>query len=93
MRAILIDESGRLVLIERTKPRRGTYWTTPGGGVEETDATLEAAPHRELAEEPGTTVTRVSQVLLLSSPSPEGLVIDHVFVAAGQPRRGAAWRS
>jgi ADP-ribose pyrophosphatase YjhB (NUDIX family) len=80
-RAILIDESGRLVLIKRTRPGRGTYWTTPGGGVEETDATPEAALHRELAEELGATVTHASQVLLLSSPSPDGLAIEHFFVA------------
>ena len=71
-----------LVLIKRTKPGRGTYGTTPGGGVEESDATPEAALHRELTEELGATATsHVSQVLLLSAPSPDGLVIDHLFVA------------
>ena len=73
--------SGRLVLISgrgRDEVRAGT---TPGGRVGETSATLEAALRRELAEELGATAIRVSQVLLLSSPSPDGLAIDHFFVA------------
>lgn len=49
-RAILIDDLGRLVLIKRTKPGQPPYWTAPGGGVEDTDASVEAALYRELAE-------------------------------------------
>lgn len=56
-RAILIDDRGRLVLLKRSKRDRAPYWTTPGGGVEETDASVEAALHRELAEELGATAT------------------------------------
>jgi ADP-ribose pyrophosphatase YjhB (NUDIX family) len=80
-RAILIDDQGRLVLIRRTRPGQAPYWTTPGGGVEDTDASVEAALHRELAEELGAEATGASQVLLVSSPSGSGVAVQHFFVA------------
>ncbi|MGH3426145.1 MAG: NUDIX domain-containing protein, partial [Mycobacteriales bacterium] len=46
-RALLLDDDGCLVLIKRTKPGQSPYWTAPGGGVDATDATVEAALHRE----------------------------------------------
>ncbi len=52
-RAILIDDDGRLVLIKRTKPDQAPSWTAPGGGVDPTDESVEAALHRELTEELG----------------------------------------
>nr|WP_229795242.1 NUDIX hydrolase [Saccharothrix coeruleofusca] len=80
-RAILIDDLGRLVLIKRTKPGQAPYWTTPGGGVEDTDASVEAALYRELAEELGAKATDASQVFLFSSPSDGGVAVQHFFVA------------
>lgn len=80
-RAILIDELGRLVLIKRTKPGQAPYWTTPGGGVEDTDASVEAALYRELAEELGAKASDASQVFLFSSPSDDGVAVQHFFVA------------
>jgi len=80
-RAILIDELGRLVLIKRTKPGQAPYWTAPGGGVEDTDASVEAALYRELAEELGAKATDASQVFLFSSPSDSGVAVQHFFVA------------
>jgi 8-oxo-dGTP pyrophosphatase MutT (NUDIX family) len=65
-RAILIDDEGRLVLIKRTKPGQSPYWTAPGGGVQVTDATPEAALRRELAEELGAVVGDVSRVFQIS---------------------------
>lgn len=50
------------MLIKRTKPGRAPYWTTPGGGIEDDDQSPEAAPHRELAEEPGAEASVVSPV-------------------------------
>ena len=79
-RAILIDDLGRLVLIKRTKPGQAPYWTAPGGGVEDTDASVEAALYRELAEELGA-ATDASQVFLFSSPSDAGVAVQHFFVA------------
>jgi len=80
-RAILIDDRGRIVLIKRTKPGRAPYWTAPGGGVEEIDASVEAALHRELAEELGAKATGASRVFLFSSPSDTGVAVQHFFVA------------
>jgi ADP-ribose pyrophosphatase YjhB (NUDIX family) len=80
-RAILIDDDGRLVLIKRTKPGQAPYWTTPGGGVEESDPSVDAALYRELAEELGAEATAVSQVFLFSSPSDAGVAVQHFFVA------------
>lgn len=80
-RAILIDDQAQLVLIKRTKPGQEPYWTAPGGGVEDDDGSVEAALHRELAEELGAEVTGASQVFLLSSPSDAGVAVQHFFVA------------
>ncbi|WP_131100819.1 NUDIX hydrolase [Streptomonospora litoralis] len=80
-RAILIDDQRRLLLIKRTKPNEPPYWTTPGGGVEETDESVEAALHRELAEELGATATVASHVFLFSYAGEDGDVVHHFFVA------------
>lgn len=81
MRAILVDGDGQLVLIKRTKPGQDPCWTAPGGGVEDTDASVEAALHRELAEELGAEAAGASQVFLFSSPSDAGVAVQHFFVA------------
>ena len=80
-RAILIDDEGRLVLIRRTRPGQVPYWTTAGGGVEDSDASVEAALHRELAEELGAAAAGASQVLLFSEQSARGTAVAHFFVA------------
>jgi 8-oxo-dGTP pyrophosphatase MutT (NUDIX family) len=56
-----------------------------GGGVDRQDASVEAALHRELAEELGATADRVQQVFLTSTPrhspgSRPGIIIQHFFV-------------
>ena len=80
-RAILIDADDRLLLIKRTKPGQAVYWTTPGGGVDDTDASIEAAMHREIAEEMGAEAAGASQVFLNSRPSAAGVAVQHFFVA------------
>ncbi|MEG3637271.1 NUDIX hydrolase [Micromonospora palythoicola] len=79
MRAILLDEDDRLVLIKRTKSGQAPYWTTPGGGVESTDASLEAALRRELLEELGASVDRFAQVFLFTVPAGEGVSVQYFF--------------
>ena len=78
---MLVDADDRLVLIKRTKPGQPVYWTTPGGGVEDTDASMEAALHREIAEEMGAEAAGASQVFLNSRPSRAGVAVQHFFVA------------
>ncbi|GAA1858939.1 NUDIX hydrolase [Myceligenerans crystallogenes] len=80
-RGIVVDDKGRLVLIKRTKPGQAPYWTSPGGGVEDTDASVEDALRRELAEELGATADGYQQVFLSSDPTDAGVAIQHFFVA------------
>jgi 8-oxo-dGTP pyrophosphatase MutT (NUDIX family) len=51
VRAILVTPAGTLLLIKRMRPGIPAYWVFPGGGVEPTDATREAALDREIREE------------------------------------------
>ncbi|MBE1875948.1 NUDIX domain-containing protein [Myceligenerans pegani] len=80
-RGIVIDDEGRLVLIKRTKPGQDPYWTSPGGGVEESDATVEDALRRELAEELGATAGGYQQVFFASDPTDAGVAIQYFFLA------------
>lgn len=80
-RAILIDDQARLVLIKRTRPGRAPYWTTAGGGIEEADASAEAAMRREIFEELGAEAGPASPVFLVSGRSARGLQVQHYFVA------------
>jgi ADP-ribose pyrophosphatase YjhB (NUDIX family) len=81
VRGIVIDDQGQLLLIKRTRPGQAPYWTSPGGGLEESDATVEDALQRELAEELGATVEVRRQVFLASDPSDSGVAIQYFFVA------------
>ena len=54
-RVILVDGDGRILLFEGRDPSRpeaGTWWFTPGGGLEPGESPAEGAV-RELAEESG----------------------------------------
>lgn len=53
VRGLLLDQQGRLVLIQRVRRGVPPYWITPGGGLEPEDATAEAALRREIREELG----------------------------------------
>lgn len=53
VRALLITPAGRLLAIRRTKPHQAIYWVLPGGSIEASDESLEAAAHREICEETG----------------------------------------
>ncbi len=80
-RAILIDDQGRLLLIKRSKPGQESYWTTPGGGVQDSDRSIEAALYRELSEELGAQAVGASEVFQFSAPSGVGIAVQHFFVA------------
>ncbi|NDU74679.1 NUDIX domain-containing protein [Actinomadura sp. DSM 109109] len=70
VRALLLTGNA-LVLLRRTVPGRPVYWTTPGGKIEPTDASPEAALRRELDEELGATAGAVRQVFACAEQSPE----------------------
>ncbi|MFB4312255.1 NUDIX domain-containing protein [Actinomadura sp. GTD37] len=69
VRALLLDGDA-LVLLRRTRPDRPVYWTTPGGKIEPTDASPEAALRRELDEELGATAGAVRQVFACGEQGP-----------------------
>jgi predicted house-cleaning noncanonical NTP pyrophosphatase (MazG superfamily)/ADP-ribose pyrophosphatase YjhB (NUDIX family) len=79
VRALLLD-GDELVLFRRTRPDREPYWTTPGGGVEASDAGPEAALRRELDEELGAVAGELRQVFVLAEQTPVGDYL-HTFYA------------
>ncbi|MFF2902876.1 NUDIX domain-containing protein [Streptomyces sp. NPDC057966] len=88
-RAILLD-GDELVLIKRTKPGREPYWVSVGGGVEEDDATIEAALHREVFEELGGKLQRAELVHLITDELEGGIGVQHIFAARLESMNPAA---
>ncbi|GAB2833617.1 hypothetical protein GCM10022221_35650 [Actinocorallia aurea] len=78
-RALLLDQDS-LVLFRRTRPGRAPYYTTPGGGVEESDADVEGGLRRELMEELGATAGPVKPVFTFSEHRPHATYVHHFFV-------------
>ena len=79
-RVILLD-GDELVLMKRTKPGRDPYWVTIGGGVESSDVGVEAALHREVAEELGGSLHTPRLVHLITDDLDGGIGVQHIFVA------------
>ena len=64
-RVLLIDDDGALLLLrgrDPAEPERGTWWMTPGGGLDAGE-TSEAAARRELREETGYEATDLGPVV------------------------------
>ncbi|MCD0449033.1 NUDIX domain-containing protein [Actinocorallia sp. API 0066] len=78
-RALLLDGDA-LVLFRRNRPGRSTYYTTPGGGVEDDDADVEAGLRRELMEELGATAGPVKPVFTFAEHRPHASYIHQFFV-------------
>ncbi|MFI5744825.1 NUDIX domain-containing protein [Streptomyces sp. NPDC051644] len=51
VRAVLVTADETMLVIRRTRPGIPEYWVLPGGGVEPSDESREAALHREIHEE------------------------------------------
>ena len=85
----LLDQPGKLVLIERRNPPHG--WALPGGFVEVGES-LERAAVREAEEETGLRVRLKALLGLYSDPArdPRGHTITAVYIgeAHGSPKGG-----
>jgi TDG/mug DNA glycosylase family protein len=63
VRALLLDEAGRTLLLRWARPQGSSFWVTPGGAIESGE-TEERALRRELAEEAGLEHVARGQLLL-----------------------------
>lgn len=79
VRALVVDDSSRLLLLRGELPDRAPWWFAPGGALER-DETHEAALVRELREETGIGVEQVT----LSAPV---WTRDYLFTWQGQVER------
>ncbi|GIH49329.1 ADP-ribose pyrophosphatase YjhB, NUDIX family [Microbispora rosea] len=86
VRAILFDGDD-VVLFRRVRAGREPYWITPGGGVEPTDTSPEAALRRELDEELGATAGPALQVFTLVEPGRLSTVFACRLVSLDLSRR------
>ena len=84
--AVIRDDAGRLLLVQRGRDPGAGRWSLPGGRVEPGETPAEAAA-REVAEETGLVVT----IGALLAPVPIGDYVVHDFAATisgGELRAG-----
>jgi ADP-ribose pyrophosphatase YjhB (NUDIX family) len=80
VRALLLTPRRTLLLIKRVRAEIPPYYVAPGGGVEATDASWEAALHREMAEELGGQVEIVREVWTTEHPGDDaGWTVRHHY--------------
>jgi 8-oxo-dGTP pyrophosphatase MutT (NUDIX family) len=81
VRAILLTEDNRLMLIKRIKPNNiEPYWVAPGGGVEDKDIDLFDTLERELSEELGARAVVLELAFVLHHEKAEKNLEEHFFI-------------
>ncbi|MEU4831454.1 NUDIX domain-containing protein [Streptosporangium sp. NPDC023615] len=83
--AIVLDDSGRLLLVLRGRPPGEGLWSIPGGRVEPGESDHEAVA-REVLEETGLTVAPGPLAGTVDRPAPGGAVYeirDYLAVVTG----------
>ncbi|MGX6648448.1 NUDIX hydrolase [Maricaulaceae bacterium MS644] len=87
---LVVWRGEEVLLIRRGKPPFEGQWSVPGGRVEPGEA-LQAAAHRELLEETGTTAGIVGLIDVFENISEHGHFVMVDYAArwlAGEPRAG-----
>jgi ADP-ribose pyrophosphatase YjhB (NUDIX family) len=91
--AVVFDDRGRVLLVQRGKPPAKGLWSVPGGRVE-LGETLAAAVEREVLEETGLEVTCGALVEVVERITIEGDATWHYvildFLAQADPRAALA---
>ncbi|GAA0950251.1 NUDIX hydrolase [Nonomuraea longicatena] len=89
--AIVFDDAGRLLLIQRGRPPGEGLWSLPGGRVDAGETDAEALA-RELAEETGLRVAAALLAGTVDRPGPSGVTYVirdyHAVVTGGRLRPG-----
>ncbi|WLP91915.1 NUDIX domain-containing protein [Gordonia sp. NB41Y] len=79
--AIVRDDAGRFLLVQRARDPQAGCWTVPGGKVEPAE-TLEQAVIREIAEETGIDIEVGRRVWVVDIPDGDDVVFEvHDFLA------------
>jgi 8-oxo-dGTP pyrophosphatase MutT (NUDIX family) len=79
VRAILLTEDGKLLLIKRVKPGAPAYWVAPGGGVEHNETLMETLT-RELREELGARIKVMGRAFVLRHQKAGKDLEEHFFI-------------
>ncbi|MDP9849095.1 NUDIX hydrolase [Streptosporangium lutulentum] len=73
--AVVVDDSGRILLVRRGRPPGEGLWSVPGGRVEPGESDVEAVT-REVLEETGLTVVPGRLAGTVDRPGPGGVVYE-----------------
>jgi 8-oxo-dGTP pyrophosphatase MutT (NUDIX family) len=88
--ALALTDDGKAILVRQYRHAYGqTILETPGGCIDATDASPEAAVRRELLEETGYTFSAVQPLGIVSANPSTNTNIMHLFLATGGQKTNA----